>query len=139
MFSRHQSTKASNQSKSLTKASKPPNQKNLLLVEVPRAESLVVECVGAILARVAEERVKVGGLEGVLPALRGPFVTQQANEGRALDESGDRDGAAQAVGKRVAVGRPRTPSRATVAISSRPSEASPAPLLIIQVGGGWVC
>ena len=59
---------ASNQSKSLTKASKPPNQKNLLLVEVPRAESLVVECVGAILARVAEERVKVGGLKGVLPA-----------------------------------------------------------------------
>ena len=56
---------ASHQSKSLTKASKSPNQKYLRLVEVPRAESLVDEVVGALLTCVAEERVEVGGLEGV--------------------------------------------------------------------------
>ena len=38
------------------------------------------------------------------------------------------------MGERVAFDGPRTPSRATVAISARPSEASPAPLLVIQVG-----
>ena len=65
VYSRHQSTKAS----------KPPNQKHLRLVEVPRTESIVVESVGAILPGVAVERVEVGGLEGVLPALRGPLVT----------------------------------------------------------------
>ena len=43
--------------------------------QVPRAESLVVESFGAILACVAEEQVEVGGLEGVLPAMRGPLVT----------------------------------------------------------------
>ena len=76
VFSRHQTLKqASHQSKSLTKASKPPNQKYLHLVEVPRAESLVDEVVCALLTCVAEERVEVGGLEGFLPALRGPVVT----------------------------------------------------------------
>ena len=64
------------------------------MVEVPRTESLVVEGVSAILDRVAEELVRVGGLKGVLPALRGPFVVQQADEGRGLDESGGRDGTA---------------------------------------------
>ena len=38
-------------------------------------ESIVVESVGTILPGVAVERVEVGGLEGVLPALRGPLVT----------------------------------------------------------------
>ena len=40
---------ASHQSKSLTQASKPPNSKHLLLVEVHRAESLVDEVVGPLL------------------------------------------------------------------------------------------
>ena len=66
---------ASHQSKSLTKASKPPNSKYLLLVEVHRAESLVDEVVGPLLTGVAEERVEVGGVEGVIPAVRGPVVT----------------------------------------------------------------
>jgi len=66
---------ASHQSKSLTKASKSPNQKYLRLVEVPRAESLIDEVVGALLTCVAEERAEVWGLEGVVPALRGPVVT----------------------------------------------------------------
>ena len=55
----------------------------------------------------------------------------RAIKGLALDE---RDGTAQAVGELIAVGGPRTPSRATVVISARPSEASPAPLLVVQVG-----
>ena len=66
---------ASHQSKSLTKASKPPNSKYLLLVEVQRAESLVDEVVGPLLTVVAGERVEVGGVEGVIPAVRGPVVT----------------------------------------------------------------
>ena len=66
---------ASHQGKALTKASKPPNSNYLLLVEVPRAESLIDEVVGALLTCVAKERAEVWGLEGVVPALRGPVVT----------------------------------------------------------------
>ena len=43
-----------------TKASKPPNQKYLRLVEVPRAESLVDEIVGALLTCVCSKGEVVG-------------------------------------------------------------------------------
>ena len=49
-YSRHQSTKAS----------KPPNQKYLPLVEVPRTESVVVEGVCAFLLPVVAVRVVEG-------------------------------------------------------------------------------
>jgi len=65
---------ASHQGKSLTKASKPPNSKYLLLVEVHRAESLVDEVVGPLLTGVAEERVQVGGVEGVFTSMAGSVV-----------------------------------------------------------------
>ena len=56
---------ASHQGKSLTKASKPPNSKYLLLVEVHRAESLVDEVVGplqrATLAAAAISRRSIPG------------------------------------------------------------------------------
>ena len=55
--------------------SKPPNQKTLRLVEAPRLKSYVVESFRAILLHAAAPRVEVGVLEGVVPALRGPFVT----------------------------------------------------------------
>ena len=51
------------------------------------------------------------GSQGVLPAVRGPLVAQEADEGRALDESGGGDGAAQTVHDGVAVGGPRSPCR----------------------------
>ena len=52
--------------------------------------------------------------QGVLPAVRGPFITQETEEGRALDESVGGDGAAQAVHDRVSVGGPRSPERRDV-------------------------
>ena len=69
------------------------------------------------------------------------MVTQEADEGRSLDESGGGNGAAQAVHDRIAVGGPRSTGWATVAVSAGPLEASPTPLLVVQVsplGGGEV-
>ena len=51
-------------------------------------KSHVVESFGAILLHAAAPRVEVRGPQGVLPAVRGPLVAQEADEGRALDESG---------------------------------------------------
>jgi len=49
-------------------------------------------------------------------------MSQEADEGRALDEGGGGDGAEQAVENREAVGRPGPPRRATVAVAAGPAK-----------------
>ena len=57
-------------------------------------------------------------LERVLPAVPGPLVAQEADEGRTLDEVGGGDSTEQAVEDREALGGPRPPRRAPVAIAA---------------------
>jgi len=73
-------------------------------------------------------------LERVLPAVPGPLVAQEADEGRAPDEVGGGDSTEQAFEDREALGWPRPPRRAPVTIATWPPKVSPAPLLVLQVG-----
>ena len=67
---------ASHQGKALTKASKPPNSNYLLLVEVPRAESLVDEVLSCFVVR---------GVVELVPADMGEPQAHQADMGNEGD------------------------------------------------------
>ena len=60
--------------------------------------------------------------QGVLPALRGPLMAHEADEGRAPDDVGGGGGAQKSVEGGEALGRPGPPRRATVAVAAGPAK-----------------
>ena len=70
--------------------------------------------------------------QGVLPALRGPLMAHEADEGRAPDDVGGGGGAQKSVEGGEALGRPGPPRRTAVTIASWPPETRVAPLLVRQ-------
>ena len=70
--------------------------------------------------------------QGVLPALPGPLMAQEADEGRAPDDVGGGGGAQKSVEGGEALGRSGPPRRMSVTIAPWPPETRVAPLLVRQ-------
>jgi len=93
-----------------------PRHESLVATEAVDKFVIVEESVCAPLVRVRTSVILV--LEGVLPAVLGPLVAQEADEGRAPDEVGGGDSAEQAVEDGEALVVPRPPRRALVTIAA---------------------
>ena len=117
VYSRHQELKQA--SKQASKQAPQPIHELLVATEAV-GEIFIFEesACGPIVVRVRPSVVLV--LERVLPAIPGPLVAQEADEGRTLDEVGGGDSTEQAVEDREALGGPRPPRRAPVAIAAHP-------------------
>ena len=68
--------------------------------------------------------------QGVLPALPGPLMAHEADEGRAPDDVGGGGGAQQSIEGEEALGRSRPPGKTSVTIAPWPPENRVAPLLV---------
>ena len=130
MYSRHQELKQA--SKQASKPAPQPIHELLVATEAVGEFFIFEESVCAPRVRVRPSVVLV--LERVLPAIPGPLVAQEADEGRTLDEVGGGDSTEQAVEDREALGGPRPPRWAPVTIATWPPKVSPAPLLVLHVG-----
>jgi len=87
VYSRHQELKQA--SKQASKQAPQPRHESLVATEAVGKFFIVEESVCAPRVRVRPSVVLV--LERVLPAVPGPLVAQEADEGRTLDEVGGRD------------------------------------------------